>query len=51
MTGLLVSDKGNFTKSDIRQAIRKYEPTDLLKAVWQIADTFIPSVKVSPAFV
>jgi omega-6 fatty acid desaturase (delta-12 desaturase) len=42
MTGSLVFDKGNFTKLDIQQAIRKYEQPDLLKAVWQLANTFIP---------
>ncbi len=40
MTSLLVSKKFNGAKPDLQQAIRKYERPNLLKAIWQLANTF-----------
>ena len=42
MTGFLVSRNVNITHRALQQAIRKYERSNLLKAVWQITNTFIP---------
>jgi len=42
MTSLLFSDKANVTKPDLQQATKKYEQPNQLKAVWQLANTFIP---------
>jgi omega-6 fatty acid desaturase (delta-12 desaturase) len=42
MTSVLVLKKFNGTKPDLRQAIRKYEQPNLSKAVFQLANTFIP---------
>ena len=42
MTGFLVSAKNNGAKADLQQAIRKYQRPNLLKAVWQLVNTFIP---------
>jgi omega-6 fatty acid desaturase (delta-12 desaturase) len=44
MPDFRVLTKANGTKSDLQQAIRKYEGPNLLKAVWQIANTFIPYI-------
>jgi omega-6 fatty acid desaturase (delta-12 desaturase) len=44
MTGFLVSKKSKCTKIDLQQAIRKFEQPNLLKAVWQLANTFIPYI-------
>jgi omega-6 fatty acid desaturase (delta-12 desaturase) len=44
MTGFLVSTKVNGAKSDLQQVIRKYARPNLLKAVWQLANTFIPYI-------
>lgn len=42
MTDFLVSKKVNGAQPDLLQAIRKYERPDLLKALWQLVNTFIP---------
>ena len=42
MTILLVSNKTNVTKPELQQATRIYEQPNQLKAVWQLANTFIP---------
>ncbi len=42
MTILSISDKTNDTKPELQQAIRKYEKPNQLKALWQLANTFIP---------
>ena len=44
MPEFMVSTKANGTQSDLQQAIRKYEKPNLLKAVWQLANTFIPYI-------
>ena len=42
MTAYLVSQKVNGAEPDLQQALRKYEEPNLLKAIWQLANTFIP---------
>jgi omega-6 fatty acid desaturase (delta-12 desaturase) len=42
MTGLLVSEKIKEANLILLPTIRKYEHPNLLKALWQIANTFIP---------
>ena len=42
MTSLLVSTEFNSAQLDLQQAIRKYERPNLLKAIWQLANTFLP---------
>ncbi|MBT8365580.1 MAG: fatty acid desaturase, partial [Deltaproteobacteria bacterium] len=42
MTGLLDSKTVNGARSDLQQAIRKFERPNLLKAIWQLVNTFIP---------
>jgi omega-6 fatty acid desaturase (delta-12 desaturase) len=42
MTGLFASKNTNCSKPDLQEVIRKYEQPNLLKAVWQLATTFIP---------
>jgi omega-6 fatty acid desaturase (delta-12 desaturase) len=44
MTRSLVSTKVNGIKTDLQQAIGKYEQPNLWKAVWQLANTFIPYI-------
>ena len=44
MPEFMVSTKANGPKSDFQQAIRKYEEPNLPKAVWQLANTFIPYI-------
>ena len=44
MTGLFVSQKANGVKSDLQQALKKYERPNLLKAIWQLVNTFLPSL-------
>jgi hypothetical protein len=39
MTDSIVSKKAKGTKSDLKQITRKYEQPNLLKAVWQLANT------------
>jgi omega-6 fatty acid desaturase (delta-12 desaturase) len=42
MTGLLASKKFNGVEPNLRQALLKYNRPNLLKAVWQLTNTFIP---------
>ena len=44
MPDFMVPTKANGTQSDFKQAIRKYERPNLLKAIWQLANTFIPYI-------
>ena len=44
MTGLLDSKTVNGAILDLQQAIRKFERPNLLKAVWQLVNTFIPYI-------
>jgi omega-6 fatty acid desaturase (delta-12 desaturase) len=44
MPGFLDTNSANGAKSDLLQAIRKYERSVLLKAAWQLANTFIPYI-------
>jgi len=44
MTNFLVPEKINGTKAEIQQAIKKYEKPNLFKAVFQLANTFIPYI-------
>ncbi len=44
MTDLLTSKKINGIKPDLQRAIRKYQQPDLFKAIWQLANTFIPYI-------
>jgi omega-6 fatty acid desaturase (delta-12 desaturase) len=42
MTGFLVATKVNSAKPDLQQALIKYQQPSLLKAVYQLVNTFIP---------
>jgi len=42
MPGCLVSPKVDGSKADLQQALKKYERSDLLRAIWQVVNTFIP---------
>jgi fatty acid desaturase len=44
MTRFLVSTKVNGIKTDLQQTIGKYEQPNLWRAVWQLANTFIPYI-------
>jgi hypothetical protein len=44
MPEFMVPTKADGAKSDLQQAIRKYERPNLPKAVWQLANTFIPYI-------
>jgi hypothetical protein len=44
MPEFMVPTKADGAKSDLQQAIRKYERPNLPKAVWQLANTFIPHI-------
>jgi omega-6 fatty acid desaturase (delta-12 desaturase) len=44
MPGFLDTNSANGAKPDLLQAIRKYERSVLLKAAWQLANTFIPYI-------
>ena len=40
----IVSTKVNGVKPDLQQVIKKYEQPNLSKAIWQLANTFIPYI-------
>jgi acyl-lipid omega-6 desaturase (Delta-12 desaturase) len=44
MPEFMVSTKVNGTKSELQHALRKYQGPNLFKAVWQLANTFIPYI-------
>ncbi len=44
MTSLLASTKNGGAKLDVQQAIKKYERPILWKAIWQLANTFLPYI-------
>ena len=47
MTGLLASDKFTGVEPNWRLAMRAYDRPNLLKAVWQLTNTFIPYIFLS----
>ena len=44
MTDYIVSKKANGTGPDLKQVTKKYEQPNLLKAAWQLANTFTPYI-------
>ncbi len=44
MSAILVSTTVDGVKPDLQQVIRKYERPNLFKAVWQLANTFVPYI-------